>query len=328
VNPDVALLASQYGSDATTQVVRKPILHDLKDLLARPELLTPPPIVLPRLAWAGRLTLLAAPEKSGKSTLVGQAVAALATGGEFLGERTAQGTALWLALDESLNDVVRRFARHGVREGIMIATEVPDAVTLLEWIEKSGAVVTVIDTLAEFASGHVDDYNAASQWVGVLHKLRTVLQTTGTAGVLLHHTIRDGTRYRDSGQIGAGVDTILEMSTPKEDKSARLVRARGRLVMRDFRLRFNDPRYTLDDTDLPLDVRIWRVIETEPGASKRRVREAVYGSTKAKDDTLADLVRRGALETRPNGTGYAGYYTTSGGPRTPVAAKSHPRPIS
>src|SRR5215218_2310626 len=92
--------------------------HRLEDLLARPELLEPPPVVLPRLAWAGRVTLLASPEKTGKSTLVGQAVAAKAQGKDFLGEPTERGSTLWLALDEPLNDVVRRFVRYGARDHV------------------------------------------------------------------------------------------------------------------------------------------------------------------------------------------------------------------
>src|SRR4051812_25717502 len=80
-------------------------LHHLEDLLADPSLLEPPPVVVPRLAWAGRLSLLAAPEKHGKSTLVGQAIAAKAAGADFLGEATTPGTTLWLGLDEPLNDI-------------------------------------------------------------------------------------------------------------------------------------------------------------------------------------------------------------------------------
>ncbi len=92
--------------------------HRLEDLLAHPELLEPPPNVLPRLAWAGRVSLLASPEKTGKSlTLVGQAVAAKALGHDFLGEATEQGATLWLALDEPLNDVVRRLVRYGAQAG-------------------------------------------------------------------------------------------------------------------------------------------------------------------------------------------------------------------
>ena len=73
-----------------------PSYYQLRDLLQRPELLHPPPVVVPRLAWEGRITLLAAPEKPGKSTLLGQAVAAVAQGHDFLGDPPVeQGVTLW-----------------------------------------------------------------------------------------------------------------------------------------------------------------------------------------------------------------------------------------
>ncbi|MBA3344986.1 MAG: AAA family ATPase [Gemmatimonadales bacterium] len=273
----------------------------LEDLLADPSLLEPPPVVIPRLAWAGRLTLLAAPEKSGKSTLVGQAVAAKATGGEFLGERIPQGTVLWLGVDEPLNDIVRRFDRYGARDHIVIGQAIPGAQELREAIGEINAAAVVIDTLAEFARGFVDDYNAASQWVGLLGTLRGVLQATGAGGILLHHTVKGGRTYRDSTQIGAGVDAILEMTPADEDPAVRVVRTRGRMTMADFRMRFTDPWYQLDGTELPLELRVYRVIVSNPGMGRARVRGAVYGST-AVDRALADLCSRGAIEDRRNGS--------------------------
>ena len=239
--------------------------HRLEHLLARPELLEPPPVVLPRLAWSGRVTLLASPEKTGKSTLVGQAVAAKAQGKEFLGEPTERGATLWLALDEPLNDVVRRLSRYGARDHVAICQEVQDPASLEEIMREIGATVLVIDTLSEFARGLVDDYNSAAQWTPQLHALRSLLQRTEAAGILLHHSTKATGRYRDSSAIGAGVDAILELNTPAEDPVVRVVRARGRMVMSDFRLRFVDPWYQLDSTEAPLELRVYRVVESRPG---------------------------------------------------------------
>jgi hypothetical protein len=109
-------------------------VYRLEDLLADPALLEPPHCVLPRLGWAGRLTMLAAPEKSGKSTLLGQAIAAKATGREFLGEPMTRGTSLWMGLDEPLNDIVRRFDRYGARDRVVITQEIPGPAELRELI--------------------------------------------------------------------------------------------------------------------------------------------------------------------------------------------------
>jgi hypothetical protein len=67
----------------------EPLYLMLEDAPARPELLAPPPAVVPRLAWAGQLTALGSEPKLGKSTLVGHAVACLARGLPFLDEPLA-----------------------------------------------------------------------------------------------------------------------------------------------------------------------------------------------------------------------------------------------
>jgi hypothetical protein len=234
-------------------------------------------------------------------------VAAKAQGADFLGESVEQGTSIWLALDEPLDDLVRRLVRYGARDHVVICQEPIDLAKLEALIAEVGAKVLVIDTLSEFARGLVDDYNSAAQWTPQLQGLRSVLQGTGAGGILLHHSAKATGRYRDSSAIGAGVDAILEMSTPPEDQVVRVIRARGRMVMSDFRLRFVDPLYHLEGTEMPLELRVYRVVESHPGVSQNRIREAVYGATKAIDRTLEDLCRRGAIEDRASGRGHAYY---------------------
>jgi len=204
-----------------------------------------------------------------------------------------------------LNDLVRRLSRYGARDHIAICQEVHDPACLEEIMRELGATVLVIDTLSEFARGLVDDYNSAAQWTPQLHALRGLLQRTEAAGILLHHSNKANGRYRDSSAIGAGVDAILELSTPAEDPVVRAVRARGRMVMSDFRLRFVDPWYQLDSTEAPLELRVYRVVESRPGVSQNQIREAVYGGKKAVDYTIEDLCRSGMVEDRGNGRGHA-----------------------
>ncbi len=163
----------------------------------------------------------------------------------------------------------------------------------------------VIDTCLSLAGAGGRLQLGGQEWTPHLNALRGILQRTAAGGILLHHSTKATGRYRDSSAIGAGVDAILEMSPAQEDPVVRQVRARGRMVMADFRLRFVDPWYQLEGGDLPLDLRIYRVVQGIPGASQNRIREAVYGSTKAIDRTLGDLCRRGAIEDRGNGHGHA-----------------------
>jgi len=62
--------------------------RSLAEILADPDVIRPPVALVPRMAWTGRVTLLAAREKIGKSTLAGAAVAALSSGVRFMGEPT------------------------------------------------------------------------------------------------------------------------------------------------------------------------------------------------------------------------------------------------
>src|SRR5262245_2458486 len=100
--------AESEQPETKPQEERKP--HWLREYLEKPELLVPPPSVVPYLAWAGRHTLLAGKEKCGKSTLLRDAAHHLATGTPFLGENVQTKPTLWLCLDEPVADLVRGLA--------------------------------------------------------------------------------------------------------------------------------------------------------------------------------------------------------------------------
>jgi len=297
----------------------------LADLIARLELLVPPRSVVPRLAYEERLTLLAAPEKSGKSTLLRQAVAAMRTGGKFLGEEVRPAPAVWLALDEPLGDVTRGLYEAGARDGVTIAIERPEWDELETTIAACGAKVLVIDTLTEFLAGLVESQNDARQVQPVLANLRAILAGTGCAGVLLHHTTRGGDRYAGSFQFGAGVDVVIEMTPTDVIPNRRRCRVRARVEATDFEIDYDGERYDLASGELPLGLRIPRAIEVHPGASTNCVRRMVVGKHATIDAALRDLLLRGAIEDRPNVSGHAYYVkrpvAEAGGPRQPGVAR-------
>ncbi|MDB4893177.1 MAG: hypothetical protein JWL61_5032, partial [Gemmatimonadetes bacterium] len=80
----------------------------LDELMENESIMRPPPPIVPRLAWAGRSTLLAAREKAGKSTLTGFLTAAVTNGTDFLGEFCAKGDVLVIGLEEFIGDTARR----------------------------------------------------------------------------------------------------------------------------------------------------------------------------------------------------------------------------
>ncbi len=277
----------------------------LSELLERPELLEPPPVVLPRLAWAGRLTLLASEEKRGKSTLAGQGAACLTLGRDFLGEPVPVRPVVWLPLDEPLGDLARRFHRFGAREGVAILTERPDLVPLARTIEEVGAGLLVVDTLTEYALDVVDDFNAAEGWAKVLRGLRQMAQATECAVLLLHHVNRASGKYRGSSQLGAGVDAIIEMGEDPQDSTVRVCRSRGRVVNETFRLRWDGAGgYELEGPAPTIEQRILAAVQATPGVTVRGLRAAV-GARAADHDAVVDrLLGSGRLENRPDGKGH------------------------
>ncbi len=277
----------------------------LSALLDDPKLLDPPTVVLPRIAWAGRLTLLASEEKRGKSTLAGQGAACLTLGRDFLGEPTPARPVAWMPLDEPLGDLVRRLQRFGARHGVAILQDRPELVPLLRTIEEVQAGLLVIDTLTEWAVDLVEDFNQAEGWTKVLRGLRQLAQATDCAVLLLHHVNRASGKYRGSTQIGAGVDQILEMTEDPQDATVRVCRSRGRVVNETFRLRWDGAGgYELEGPAPTLEARILAAVQATPGVGRTGLRGAVGGKAVDVDATVNRIVTAGRIEDREDGKGH------------------------
>ena len=289
----------------------------LSDLLRDETLLRPPEPILAHLAWAGRLTLLAAAEKSGKSTLAGHCAAAMITRQEFLGTVAAEGGVLWYALDEPVIDVVQRFKRYGVTpelaaSKVVVCTQRPKIAEIEILLEEYGCKLVVIDSLSQFAQCKVKVFNDSEDWTPVFDELRVLAQKWGAAFVLLHHATKSNGGYRNSSAIGAGVDVIVEMGIDERDLTRRSLKCIGRIpVKRDLSIRYAEPWYNLDGGgELSLETRVLLVIQASTsGLSKRSVRSQVSGRAASIDAALDALERRGAIQKQ--GAGSAQVYTTT-----------------
>lgn len=215
------------------------------ECLDHPEIMKPPPMLVTHLAWAGRLTLFAAEEKAGKSTLAGQGVGAAIRGNKFLDETCKVNRVLWVGLDEPIPDAVSRLARYNLPEESVALTEEhlnPDELAAM--CDDLRPNLIVIDTLTEWASGLVEDFNSAGKWTPVLRGLREVIRPRNIGCILLHHTVRGGGRYADSRQVGASVDVIVEMRREMKDPLLRYMAVRGRRVGNyNIRLTFSGGNY-------------------------------------------------------------------------------------
>jgi hypothetical protein len=292
-----SLRAREQGLDA-----EGPRLARLGELLARPELLEAPRAVAPKLAWEGRTTLLAAREKTGKSTAGSAAVAAVSAGLGLFGGPTLRAPVLLLSLEEHLGDVARRLQAFGAEpETVWILDRVEDPLgDLAGAVQQVGPALVVIDTLAAFTAPLALDPGNASAWTPIMSGLSRVARDSGAALLLLHHASKADGSYRDSTAIGAGVDVILEAKRGPDETIH--VKARGRFPVEDFSLRLlgteDHPRLALAAGELGLDARILFYVDRHPGASRRQVREAVEGRTKDIGDTIDLLLGRGVLDDR------------------------------
>ncbi len=283
-------------------VTGRRLVRTLTEILADPEATKEPEAVIPRLAFAGRLTLLSAREKEGKSTLASAGAAAVSDGARFLGEHGIAGPVLWVGLEEHTSDTARRFVAFGARpDRVHVVELLTDPLSdLAEAVQQTAPVLIVIDTLSRFAVGLVRDAGSSTEWVPVMAGLTRLARDTGAAVLLLHHAKKDGSGYRDSTTIGAGCDAIFDMTAV--DEATRKMRGRGRWRIEDFAVRLDGDTYTLTAGELTLDARVLLYVEHHPGCSMRQLREGVTGKTETIATVVANLLRSGAVSDRGDPT--------------------------
>lgn len=228
-NRAVAAFLKERGIGERGRAAR--IARSAAKLFTDPALLQPPTAVLPYLAWPGRLTVLAAREKDGKSTLVGSGVGALTRGVSWLGQPTVAGNVLWLH-EEAERDVIARLHRFGadLQKVFLLHLPLGDVERdLTANIDAHKPVLIVIDSLVRFAGSAVTQDTSAAQWQAVLTPLLTNAHKSNIAFLVLHHAQKGSGEYRDSTEIGASCDMLIQM--PKGLQGNRqTLEARGRIV--------------------------------------------------------------------------------------------------
>lgn len=287
----------------------------LSEYLADDSLLALPPCVLPHLAWEGRVTLLSAAEKGGKSTLVGQGVAAMVGPDHgFLDGDAALGSVLWLAMDEPVPDLVRRLKRHGARDGVGIFTGRPTPEELDNAITDLRPRLLVIDTLTRMALGSVTEGGSRMQWAPLMADISAIARTQNLAILVLHHFTRNGERYSESAEIGASVDQIVDMKTVEGNGNARLLASRGRVTFEKLTISYNpDDGYGMDTgRPIAMSTLVLQLVNEEPGLSTRQIRERMKGRAVTVDNALAQLTETGAIRQVTKGRSTCWYPATHG----------------
>jgi hypothetical protein len=242
----------------------------LASLLTDPAISAILQIVVPYLAAAGRLTLLVAREKLGKSTHARAAAAAVSRGATFLGQATIQGPVLWMVLEELLADVVFKlhaFDPDASETHLLQPTLERRFEELREEVAAVRPRLLVIDTLASYAEGEDADENSSMAWTRLLNQLRRLAEEFNVAVLLLHHATKHNGGYRGSTAIGASVDQIIEMHDV-EASDVRQLRCKGRWDIPDYNVRYDKDASSFEYVGPVLE----QAGDTMRIAAKRRMR--------------------------------------------------------
>jgi hypothetical protein len=278
----------------------------LEELQRNPDLLEPPECVLPRLAYRGRLSILAGPDKSGKSTLARHGTAALTRSRPFLGEPVGarHGRAVHLGLEEAVGDQVISLTELGATAGnvqlvVMAAPDLLGKVGAL--LEEWPADLVIVDSLQEYArvTGSIPDDGDAAGWATVVRPLVALARRFDVAVLILHHVRKSDGQYRGSTEIAAAADCLLELIPPgsSDPQNVRRIRGRARWPVEPFTVELSEGEYRMGGTgELSTEARVLIFVENNPRCSKRAVRGGVGGRAAAVDAALSTLVSRGAVE--------------------------------
>lgn len=279
----------------------------LDELLKDEEMMRPPPPVVPYLAWSSRSTLLAAREKSGKSTLTGYMAACVSRGTEFLDEPCEHGPVLIIGLEEFIGDTARRLRDFGAApEQIHLVDSFRRPATeKLEEIEEHitavRPVLVILDSLIAYSQGVITDANNSTQTQATVQGLTNLAHRTTIALVIIHHARKADGKYRDSSAIGGAVDVIAEVFPPDEnaDPNRRRVRPLGRVPARPVDFRYEGSRYVRVDAQGPakasLEQRILDVVRERPGVGANDVADAVQENRRTVLDRLRLMVHNRTL---------------------------------
>lgn len=297
----------------------------LDELWDNDSIMRPPPPIVPRLAWSGRSTLLAAREKSGKSTLTGYIASQVTRGGTFLGEQCATGDVLLIGLEEFLGDAARRlrhFNANATRIHLVdgfLGEPRTRPLELLNHIDAVDPVLVIVDSLAAYSNGQVQDDNNATQMASVVQPLTDMAHTRGVALIIIHHARKTDGKARGSTAITAGTDVVCEFFCPDEvnDPTLRRMRTIGRVPVQPvYDVRFNGTDYhPATGTDAPVEARILATVLDRPGCSINDVADSIGGRRDQTLKAITDMLAKRTLHNLSDSTHRA---------RLVVPEQSHP----
>lgn len=261
---------------------------------------------------AGRLVALYSPPKVGKSLLALEIAAAIARGGEVLGNPTTQAVVLYLDYENAVQDVVSRLKAMGRNPrdlanlkywSFPMAPPLDTAAggeLLLNHATQIGARLVVIDTISRCISG---DENDASTWLNLYRHTLLPLKGAGISVLRLDHTGKDETRgQRGSSAKSGDVDLVWRLSELLKGRQYVLECESHRIQMHETLLnieRTSDPLAHRVDTRSIGETKALAILTAcdaaglPISAGRDQIRKVIDAAgLKASNGFLAELTRR------------------------------------
>jgi len=188
----------------------------------------------------GRITILAAFAKAGKTTLISHLLKQMNEGGE-LADRLVSPTKVLILTEESQSDWVERKKELSLGDNVSLQCyPVLGALSEREWMslmhevasycETEGIELVIFDTISGMWS--VEDENSSTEINRAFYGLRKLVQNN-LAVMLVHHTTKKsasgGKAVRGSGAINANCDFIAEFDRNGNSGTQRKLKVISRL---------------------------------------------------------------------------------------------------
>lgn len=306
-----------------------------------------PAVVLPALAWAGRVSLLSGGPGTGKTSAIVQAIAHWQAGKDFIGERCGpDGGVVYMSemLPAALHGELERW---GCPVGADIRARQSATVdAICAAARKYRPALVVVDSVtAAFAASGGGDLWRADSVRSTFQPLADLAGELGAAVLLVHHVRKSDGAARDSGDLLAFADVCATFEARggawgnPEPGDRRIVFGKRRWPVTDRNLEWSESTgYTRAAGNLPwpdddgggdggggeVDEQIRAYLSANPdGASVRGVERAVKGRAAVVRARLQVVGVRGSdrrWRVRPGGESPSGEGGES--PRASASASS------
>lgn len=268
----------------------------------------------------GRITILAAFAKAGKTTLISHLLKQMNEGGD-LADRLVSPTKVLILTEESQSDWLERKKELNLGNNVRLQCyPVLGSLNEKQWMslmnevvsycETEGVELVIFDTISGMWS--VEDENSSTEINRAFHGLRRLVQNN-LAVMLVHHTTKKtasgGKAVRGSGAINANCDFIAEFDRNGSSGTQRKLKVISRLQKEfDVVIELINNRYmTVGNAKRPswetnANALLTVLPASEPGLTIRELHEAwdenILGakpSTRAVDRYIKELIKRGRV---------------------------------